>query len=354
MRGGAASHPTPGAAGADTARRGAIRDLLAGAGFAGADFAYLAADASFRRYARVRGGPRPALIMDAPPGREDVRPWLRVARHLSGFGLSAPEIYAADEDAGLLLIEDFGDDTFTRVLAAGGDERGLYDLAVDVLAAIHARPASETVPDWLPPYDEEKLLTEVALFTDWYMPAVLGAPTGDALRDDYLGLFKAALASARVLPPTLVLRDYHVDNLMRLPGREGLKACGLLDFQDAVAGAAAYDLVSLVEDARRDLGPGIAERALARYFARFPDLDRDAFDAAAAALAAGRNAKIIGIFTRLLKRDGKPAYLRHIPRVWRLLEADLGHPALKDLKAWFDDAVPPARRLIPGPDGTPS
>lgn len=346
MSGGASRPP-----GADAARQAAIGDLLAGAGFSGAGFDYLAADASFRRYARVRGGPRPALIMDAPPGREDVRPWLRIARHLRGFGLSAPEIYAADEDAGLLLIEDFGDDTFTRVLAAGGDEGELYDLAVDVLTALHARPASDTAPDWLPPYDEEKLLTEVALFTDWYMPAIFGARTSDALRDDYLALFKAALAPAQTLPPTLVLRDYHVDNLMRLAGRDGLKACGLLDFQDAVAGAAAYDLVSLIEDARRDLGPGIADRARARYFAHFPDLDRDAFSAAGAALAAGRNAKIIGIFTRLLKRDGKPNYLRHIPRVWHLLQADLAHPALKELKAWFDDAVPPAKRLTPEAEG---
>ncbi|MDH3473325.1 MAG: phosphotransferase [Rhodospirillales bacterium] len=341
----------PAAAGADAARDSAIRDLLADAGFTGAGFDYLAGDASFRRYARVRGGPRPALIMDAPPGREDVGPWLRMARHLRGLGLSAPEIYAADEPAGLLLIEDFGDETFTRVLAAGGDEGALYDLAVDVLAAIHARPASDTVPLWLPPYDEEKLLAEAALFTDWYLPAINRRPTPDALRDDYLALFKAALAPARALPATLVLRDYHVDNLMRLAGRDGLKACGLLDFQDAVAGAAAYDLISLIEDARRDLGPGIAERALARYHARFPDLDRDAFAAAGAALAACRNAKIIGIFTRLLRRDGKPGYLAHIPRVWRLLEGDLAHPSLGDLKAWFDDAVPPAGRLIPGPEG---
>jgi aminoglycoside/choline kinase family phosphotransferase len=152
-------------------------------------------------------------------------------------------------------------------------------------------------------------------------------------------------------PRTLVLRDYHVDNIMRLPDRPGIKACGLLDFQDAVAGAAAYDLVSLIEDARRDLGAGIAERSLARYYDHFPNIDRDAFTAAGAALAAGRNAKIIGIFTRLLKRDGKANYLRHIPRVWRLLEHDLGHPALAPLKAWFDETVPPEKRLVPAVEG---
>lgn len=328
-------------------RRAAIEEFLIDAGFKGAAFDYLAADASFRRYARVRGGPRPALIMDAPPEHEDVRPWEAVARHLRALGLSAPEIYAADEDAGLLLIEDFGDDTFTRVLARGDDEAALYDLAVDLLAALHEKPPAETVPDWLPPYDEEKLLTEAALFTDWYMPAVLGRDTPDEVRAEYLALFVRALAPALEMEPTLVLRDYHVDNLMRLPGRAGIKACGLLDFQDAVAGASAYDLVSLIEDARRDLGPGIAARARARYFDRFLGLDREAFDAAAAALAACRNAKIIGIFTRLMQRDGKPIYLGHIPRVWRLLEGDLAHPLLADLKTWFDAAVPPEKRITP-------
>ncbi len=336
---------------AEAARRDAIGDLLASAGFEGAAFHYLAADASFRRYARVSGGPRPALIMDAPPDREDVRPWLAVARHLRALGLSAPEILAAREEAGLLLIEDFGDDTFTRVLAAGGDEAALYDLAVDVLAAIHERSPADTVPGWLPPYDSDRLLAEAALFADWYMPAVLGRPTPEDARAEGLALFARALAPALSAPRTLVLRDYHVDNLMRLPGREGVRACGLLDFQDAVAGAPAYDLVSLIEDARRDLGPGIARRARARYLARFPALDVEAFDAVAAALAACRNAKIIGIFTRLLRRDGKAGYLAHIPRVWRLLEADLRHPDLAELRAWFDAAVPAEKRIVPDAGG---
>jgi aminoglycoside/choline kinase family phosphotransferase len=335
----------------DPTRAGSIQSLLDGAGFRAAAYAYLAPDASFRRYARVTGGPRPALLMDAPPGKEDVRPWLAVAGHLRRLGFSAPEVFAADEDAGLLLIEDFGDDTFTRVLARGGDEAALYDLAVDVLAALHKVSHADVVPDWLPPYDDDRLLGEAALFTDWYMPAVEGAPTPPELRAEFLELWRAALTPARALPETLVLRDYHVDNLMFLPDRDGVAACGLLDFQDAVSGAPAYDVVSLIEDARRDLGPGIAAKAKARYLERFPGLDREAFEAAAAVLAAGRAAQIIGIFTRLWKRDGKPAYLSHIPRLWRLLEGDLSHPTLAPLKAWFARAVPPAKRTVPGPDG---
>ena len=335
----------------DQTRAGAIRILLDDAGFGTASYVYLANDASFRRYARVTGGPRPALLMDAPQDKEDVLPWLEVARYLRYLGFSAPEIFAADEDAGLLLIEDFGDDTFTRVLARGSDEAALYDLAVDVLAALHEIGNADAVPDWLPPYDDNRLLSEAAMFTDWYMPVALGVPTPPELRAEYLTLCRTALAPTRALPKTLVLRDYHVDNLMHLPNRDGISACGLLDFQDAVAGACAYDFVSLIEDARRDLGPGIAVRAKRRYLERFPDLDHQTFAAAAAVLAAGRAAKIIGIFTRLWKRDGKPGYLSHIPRVWNLLEGDLSHPTLEPLRNWFDKAVPPAKRVVPSSNG---
>ncbi len=334
-----------------TSREELIQGLLIGAGFGAASYSYLDADASFRRYARVTGGPRPALLMDAPPEKEDVRPWLAIGSHLRKLGFSAPEVLAAHEDAGLLLIEDFGDDTFTRVLARGGDEEVLYDLAVDLLAALHEIPRADTAPDWLPAYDDVRLLDEAALFIDWYMPAALGAPAAPETRAEFLSLWRQALAVTQALPETLVLRDFHVDNLMLLGDREGIAACGLLDFQDAVVGTGAYDLVSLIKDARRDLGPGVAERSEARYLERFPGLDRADFSAGAAVLAAGRAAKIIGIFTRLWKRDGKPDYLQHIPRVWQLLETDLRHPALADLQDWFAKSVPPARRNVPKPGG---
>lgn len=331
---------------ANTAREEIIHDFLAGAGYGKARLGWLAADASFRRYGRLSGGPAPALVMDAPPDHEDVRPWLAVARHLADLGFSAPAVLAADAAAGLLLIEDFGDDTFTRLLAKGEDEAALYDLAVDVLAELHALPSARAAPDWLAPYDMDKLLTEAALFVDWYLPALRGRDTGAGDRADYIALWREAFATA-VEAPTLVLRDYHVDNLMRVPGRAGIRACGLLDFQDAVAGHPAYDLASLLEDARRDLGPGIAARACDRYFAARAPIDREAFEAACMVLGAGRSAKIIGIFTRLCVRDGKARYLAHIPRVWRLLERDLAHPALGRVRAWFDCAVAPEDRRVP-------
>ncbi len=332
-------------------REDRIVAFLAANGWGSARRLPLAGDASFRRYERLHGGPRPALLMDAPPPREDVRPFVRVARHLSGLGFSAPEIYAEDSEAGLLVIEDFGDDTFTRVLGAGGDEAALYDLAVDVLVELHRLPKETVVPGWLPPYDDARLLDEAVLLVDWYLAEVTGEAGSTDLREEFLGLWREILPITREIPETLVLRDYHVDNLVRLPGRQGIAACGLLDFQDAVAGPAAYDVISLVEDARRELGDGIKARALERYYQSIPGLDADAFEAAGAVLAAGRNAKIIGIFTRLWKRDGKPVYLSHIPRVWRLLEQDLRHPALARVKRWFDRNVPAERRVQPGRQG---
>jgi hypothetical protein len=327
-------------------RQHLIEEFLARAGWGEVPRRVLAADASFRRYDRLASADRVAVLMDAPPPQEDVRPFLTVARLLQRMGLSAPAILAEDVTAGLLLLEDFGDRTYTRLLAAGADERALYRLAVDVLIALHRSYAPEMAA-MLPAYDEARLLAETALLTDWYLPAVMGAPTAPAHRDSYLAAWRAVLPHAMALPPTLVLRDYHVDNLMLLDGRDGIAACGLLDFQDAVIGSPVYDLVSLVEDARRDVSLDLAAEMIERYLAAFPEVDRAQFMASAAVLAAQRNAKIIGIFTRLRVRDGKPHYLRHIPRVWRLLERDLAHPALAPVTEWLDCHVPPALRRIP-------
>ncbi len=284
--------------------------------------------------------------MDAPPPMEDVRPYLTVARHLKRLGFSAPEVWAEDVAAGLLVIEDFGDETYTRRLAAGGDEAALYRDAVDVLIALHRQPEAAAVD--VPRYDADKLMEEAALLVDWYLPAVAGAaPTPADLAAEYADLWRGLFPLADALPPTLVLRDYHVDNLMCLAGRTGAEAVGLLDFQDAVIGAPAYDLVSLLEDARRDVPADLRAAMTERYLAAFPGLDRDAFAAAAAMLSAQRNAKIIGIFTRLLVRDGKPVYLAHIPRVWRWFEQDLAHPALAPMRAWVDRVFPPEARRIP-------
>ena len=326
-------------------RTRALDGFLAAAGWAAAAREPLPGDASFRRYIRLRRPDATAMVMDAPPPQEDVRPFVAVARHLLTMGFSAPRILAEDPERGFLLLEDFGDATYTRELAAGADEGALYRLATDLLIALHRRPDAPHAA--LPPYDDERLLTEAALLVDWYLPAVTGAQLPDGPRADYLDLWRAAFVAARAVPDSLVMRDYHVDNMMLLAGRAGVAACGLLDFQDAVIGPVSYDLVSLLEDARRDLAPGLAEAMIAHYLSAFPALDGDAFRASYAVLGAQRSAKIIGIFTRLCRRDGKPRYLCHILRVWRLLEGDLRHPALADIEAWFARHLPPSLRRVP-------
>jgi aminoglycoside/choline kinase family phosphotransferase len=321
-------------------------------GWAEATRAPLAGDASFRRYIRLTDGARRAILMDAPPPQENARSWITVARHLGGLGFSAPRVFAADADAGLAVIEDFGDDTYTHLLDGGGNERALLALAVDVLIALHRIPRHRAIPPSLAPYDDRRLFEEAGLLVEWYAPAVM-AELPQAAASVYFDLWRRLLPVARTVPETLVLRDFHVDNLMGLTGREGIEACGLLDFQDAVIGPVSYDLISLIEDARRDFQPGLADELMARYLAAFPDLDAGAFAASAAVLAALRNAKIIGIFTRLAVRDAKPAYLSHIPRVWRLLEGDLAHPVLAPMRDWFREHFPATARRVPDVEARP-
>ncbi len=346
-------------------RTKAIEAFLAAHGWPGAAHGTLAADASFRRYERVidADGGRRAVLMDAPRDKadfEDVHAFARISRHLRRLGFRAPEVLAEDSGGGFLLLEDLGDDTFTRLLAKGRppaegeSEEELYALAVDVLAALHALPEGDAAPEWLDAYDDEKLLEEASRFTDWYLPAVTGGETNAETRTAYLAAWRAVLPIVHARPKTLVLRDYHVDNLLRLEGPggiRGLRACGLLDFQDAVAGPAAYDLVSLLEDARRDIGDDLARAMRARYFDAMgdamKDVDRDEFMAAYAVLGAQRHAKVIGVFARLSRRDGKDGYLRHIPRVWGLLERGLENPLLGPLKTWFDANVPTELRRRP-------
>jgi hypothetical protein len=333
------------AAPSDAARKRAIAAFLARSGWEGARPVPLAADASFRRYYRVGGNGRRAVLMDAPPPQEDVAPYIAVSQILRRLGFSAPEVFAEDRAAGFLLIEDFGDDTYTRLLERGADEPALYTLAVDTLIELQRAVEARGSPD-LPPYDAERLLAEAALLVDWYAPAALGEPLSDARRDEYLDLWRTLLPQAALPHDTLVLRDYHVDNLMLLPDRSGVQGCGLLDFQDAVCGPPSYDLVSLLDDARRDVPADLRWRMTERYIAAFPSLDRAAFLRSAAILAAQRNCKILGIFTRLWRRDGKPRYLVHLPRIWRLLEQELAHPALDPMARWLDRHLPHSARHI--------
>ena len=309
-----------------TERGSALRAFLERQGFGGARRLPLAGDASVRRYERLSGGPCPAVLMDAPPATIDVRPFLAVAGWLRAAGLSAPEVLAADPAAGLVLLEDLGDELFSRALARGGDERLLYQTAVDLLVVLHRVPP----PAALPRYDDAWLLREAELLLDWYAPDL-----GSAAAADYRAIWRDLLPAARAGGEGFVYVDYHADNLLWLPARSGLARVGLLDFQDARFGPPAYDLASLLEDARRDVDPGLAGAMVERYLAARPELDADATRAAYALLAAQRNAKILGLFARLAQRDGKPHYLALQPRVRAHLRRDLGHPLLTPLRLWF-------------------
>ena len=308
--------------------------FLARHGWGGARIVPLAGDASFRRYFRVHGPGGTAVLMDAPPDMEDSRPFLAIGAQLGALGFSAPQPLATDLDHGLILLEDFGDDRVGPVLALAPErEPAIYGQAVDVLAALHAHPA-QGVAD----YSVAELLREARLFPDWYLPAVR---VGEAAGYDaaWAPLWAPVLAGPRVL----TLRDYHADNLMIID-RPGLRGLGLLDFQDALAGHPAYDLVSLLQDVRREVSPALEAAMLERYLAARPGVDAGEFRTAYDILGAQRNIKILGVFTRLFVRDGKAGYLAFHPRLWELVTRNLARPALAPVAEWFAAHVPAAAR----------
>jgi len=302
-------------------------DFLAKLGWGEGDVLPLAGDASFRRYFRVADHGRSAILMDAPPPHEDPRPFIQVAQWLVDRGFPAPAIFGTDLQQGLVLIEDFGDARMRETVDAAPESLlRMYEAAVDILIRLRGEPAGP----WRP-YDRKELQREADLLTEWYCPAIGVTVDTEAYAKAWGEVFDHALAAE----PVTVLRDYHAENLMLIGGTEAL---GLLDFQDALAGHPAYDLVSLLQDARRDVEPEIEAAMLDRY--RRVTGAGDDFDAAYHVLGAQRNAKIVGIFTRLWRRDGKPRYPAMCPRVWRYLNRDLDHPALAPVKAWFDANIP--------------
>ena len=319
------------------------RAFLAGAGFADCRLEALPMDASRRCYFRLpQAG---LLLMDSPPAFEPIVPFLTLALHLRELGLSAPHVLASDHAAGLALIEDFGQATYTRLLAMGYAEQPLYELAVDALVHLHKAPCALAVQ--VPAYDLEPLLAEAVLFIDWYAPLLVDKATAQALRAPYLALCAQLAEAAASRREALVLRDFHVDNLMRLDGQEGVRACGLLDFQDALIGSHAYDLMSLLEDARRDVPDALRDHLLTRYLGQRPDIDAKQFNADYSVLAALRHAKIAGIFVRLAQRDGKQHYLAHLPRVIGQLDRALHTPALLPLREFFDRHLPGWAQPLP-------
>lgn len=362
---------------ADT-RRDAMTAFLAESGWGAAELKPLPGDASTRRYIRLEMGGRTAMLMDQPQHAEaptagpDATPEARrtlgynalarlagadcgrfvaTARYLKDCGLAAPEILAADVAQGFLVLEDLGDDLYTDVIARGGNERAMYQAAIEALARLHARPAPQFLPTDKPlfPYDATAMLAEVDLLTEWFLPLALKRAAGSDLADEHRALWQAVLQDldgGRVF----VHRDFHAQNLLWRSGQKGLARVGIVDFQDALAGAHAYDVVSLLEDARRDVAPDLARAMTDAYIAASRDegvaLDPAHFRLTAAVLAAQRNAKIIGIFARLFKRDNKPRYLAHLPRVWRYMEGDLQHPALAKLRSWYDRHIPKEARAI--------
>lgn len=317
-----------------------IAAFLARCGWGDAERRPLAGDASFRRYDRLEGPRGRAVLMDAPPPHEDIRPFVAIDRYLTEVGLGAPELYAEDAEAGLLLMEDLGDTIYKRVIEAGAaEERPLYLAAVDALVALHRHEP----PPGLARYDESEMIGKALLFADWFMP-LAGLPLPENAREAFVVAWRAMLPVLEDVPEVVILRDYHAENLLWLPGREGLKRVGQLDFQDATLGPATYDLVSLLQDARRDVSEATVGAALERYLDAFPALDRAAFEAAYAVTGLQRNVRILGVFCRLLTRDGKPGYQAFMDRVWGHVATDLAHPASAPLAAWLDRHVPPAKR----------
>jgi N-acetylmuramate 1-kinase len=316
--------------------------FLARNGYAPSDAEPLAQDAGFRRYLRIASAPPaelPAVLMDAPPP-EDVRPFLRIATHLRGIGLRVPAILAADEARGLILEEDLGDDLLSVLLDRGDPPDPLLDMAVEALVIMQrAAPPSD-----LPLWDAAAMASSaIGTLFDWWWPAQFHAPAPQTARDDVAAALAAMLQPVATSPRCFVHRDYFAGNLLRLPDRR----VGIIDFQGAALGHPAYDLVSLLQDARRDVPPAAGRRAFDRYLAARSELDPTEFRAAFTACAAQRHLRVACQWVRLALRDGRPQYLAHGPRTWRLLEDTLSQPAAKPLAEALNRWIPAARRGNP-------
>ncbi len=351
----------------------AIHELIRNAGFDGDDvrLSALAGDASSRHYGRLvrpTRSPRSCLVMDwprqadGPPVRdgvpysqiaklaEDVRPFLAIAHALQVNGLSAPRIMAADTIRGFVVLEDLGALGYAEALAHGANQEHLWRDGVDVLLALRHFPADQPLPvgngeqHLLPRLERPILEIETDLVTDWLWEAVHGCPPARSERQLYHSIWAPIFERILAEPTGWMLRDYHSPNLILLPERDGVRRVGIIDFQDALQGPAAYDLVSLLQDARLDVPAELESKLLAYYCAKAAATDAS-FDEARfrfvyAALGAQRNSKILGIFARLARRDGKARYLAHLPRIWGYLERNLAHRELSALAQWYDGAFP--------------
>ncbi len=358
-------------------RLGAIDRFIADAGWADAQAAHLQGDASTRRYARLtRDDGATALLMDAPrqpdgpivrDGKpysriahlaEDVRPFVAVGRALRSAGLSAPEIMAEDLDAGLLLIEDLGDRVFSKESDGGPHQAKLWTTALDMLVAFRMADLPRSMPvspgdpaagvHQLPDLDATILGIEVALLPDWYWREVHGGDMPGDARAAYDALWQPVIELLLAAPKGWVLRDVHSPNLLWLSGRQGIAQVGVIDFQDAIVGPWAHDVMSLLQDARVDVPEALEASLLDRYvrhMAGHHNFEEGEFRATYAAYGALRATRLLGLFVRLLRRDGKPGYLAHIPRNWSYLERNLRHPLLAPLRQWYSRHFPPELRI---------
>lgn len=355
-----------GKAAAQVARLQALRQFLGDAGFIDAKRQRMAGDASIRSYARLHRDETDFILMNSPrrpdgpaiyDGKsysaavhlaEDVKPFVAIAKGLRERGLSAPAIHHADLDAGFLITEDFGRDAFVE----GDPPRPIaerYEAATDMLAALHRDPLPESLPlapqitYKIPAFDIDAMMVEIGLMLEWYLPD-RGAVPPDAARHEFLEQWRDLLAKTATLPRTWVLRDYHSPNLIWLAGRSGISRVGVIDFQDAVLGPAAYDLVSLLQDARIDVPEQLELTLLTRYIkarhAADNTFDPASFAESYAIMSAQRNTRLLGTFARLNRRDGKPQYLRHQPRIWTYLTRSLAHPVLSGIRSWYETHVP--------------
>ncbi|WP_445491417.1 tRNA (adenosine(37)-N6)-threonylcarbamoyltransferase complex ATPase subunit type 1 TsaE [Rhodopseudomonas sp. RCAM05734] len=356
-----------GKATAVVARLQALRGFLDGARYLDAKRQRMAGDASTRSYARLTRDDGVVILMNAPRkpdgaaaygGKsysaavhlaQEVTPFVAIANGLRKFGFSAPAIHHADLDAGFLITEDFGTASFIE-----GDppapiaER--YQAATDMLAELHGQTLPETlqvapgISYAIPVFDTEALLVEVGLMPEWYLPDRDAAPPAE-IHAEFIAMWRELLAIPAAAPKTWVLRDFHSPNLIWLADRVETRRVGVIDFQDTVLGPAAYDLVSLLQDARIDIPESLELTLLTRYVktrrAADPDFDPAGFVELYAVMSAQRNTRLLGTFARLNRRDGKPQYLRHQPRLWTYLNRSLAHPTLAAFRAWYAANVPP-------------
>ena len=355
----------------NAARQSAIAAFIKKSGWDSAKQSSIAGDASSRSYKRLETSRSTAILMNAPPAAEtsfcppnadekarialgynaearlagpNLHAFVKIAETLSTAGLSAPAIYAYDAELGAALIEDLGDCLFVNAVSAGIDETLLYENAVDVLSALHSiAPTPPNAVEYkMMTYDTTAMLAEVALIPDWYWPHLKKEPAPYDLKIEYKTLWRNAL-DCLAPPSAIVLRDYHAENLLWLPERDGVQKVGLIDFQDGLIGSPAYDLVSVLEDARRDVPVDLAAKMVDRYCANASatkKFDENQFRTEFAILGAQRNAKILGIFARLINRDKKPRYADFLPRVENHFRNNLKHPALANIKKFFDKHFP--------------